>query len=151
MIFQFIHKSTTMKYFGLLWVVLILYACGTGNTHVKGVTSLAARTDCKGPCGKTMPCEGKTFTMEVELRNRNVLQGGRTIFIRDPDNYDYTVKIEFAESVPDSLFMDIQDPKYKRIRVTGVVSGYDVYVHETCTRSYVFSVTDPKNFSMMTE
>jgi hypothetical protein len=144
------QQSLFMKYFGLLFLVLLHFSCGSNN-HVKGVTSLAARTDCKGPCGKTMPCEGKTFTMEVELRNRNVLQGGRTIFIRDPDNYDYTVKIEFAESVPDSVFLDIQDPKYKRVRVTGVVSGYDVYVHETCTRSYVFSVSDPKNFSMMTE
>lgn len=129
----------------------ILLSCGTGNSTIKGISALANRTDCKGPCGKVMPCEGKTLNLEVELRNRNVLQGGRTVFVRDPDNYDYTVKIEFAESVPDETFVNIQDAKFKRLKLTGVVSGYDVYVHETCTRSYTFKVNDAKHFQLLTE
>ncbi|MBK9271665.1 MAG: hypothetical protein IPM48_08695 [Saprospiraceae bacterium] len=130
---------------------LCLISCGTGGSTIKGITALASRTDCKGPCGKTMPCEGKPLSIEIELRNRNVLQGGRTLFVRDPDNYDYTVKIEFAETVADSNFVGIMDSKYKRIRLKGIVSGYDVYVHETCTRSYIFSVKDAKDWKMLTE
>ncbi len=141
-----------MRYlFFLCSITLILTSCSTGGSTIKGITALATRTDCKGPCGKTMPCEGKPLSIEIELRNRNVLQGGRTLFVRDPDNYDYTIKIEFAETVPDNIYNGIMDAKYKRIRLTGIVGGYDIYVHETCTRSYIFTVKDAKDFSLLTE
>ena len=37
----------------------------------------------------------------------------------------------------------------KKFKVTGIVEGYDVFVHETCMRSYIFKVSDPKNFEIM--
>jgi len=76
------------------------------------------------------------------------MTSGNTIFARDPDNYDYTVKIEFGESVPVELYGDIKNPVNKRFIVTGIVEGYDQYVHEQCTRSYILKVNNPKDFKV---
>lgn len=95
-----------------------------------------------------MECEGKVLTLEMQLANNNIMTSGNTIFARDPDNYDYTVKIEFGESVPIELYGDIKNPINKRFIVTGIVEGYDQYVHEQCTRSYILKVTNPKDFKV---
>jgi len=138
-----------MKKLIVLCSAAFLIACGGTNNTIKGVSNLTTRPDCKGPCGKVMPCEGKTMTLEVELRNNNILQGGAALFVRDPDNFDYTVKIEFGESVPPEIYANAKDAQNKRLRVTGIIEGYDVYVHELCTRSYTFKVNDAKNFSLL--
>lgn len=123
-------------------------ACSPGGSAAKGIKGIIKRSDCKGPCHKTMGCEGKALTLEMELANNNIMTSGNTIFARDPDNYDYTVKIEFGESVPVELYGDIKNPVNKRFIVTGIVEGYDQYVHEQCTRSYILKVNNPKDFKV---
>ena len=91
------------------------------------------------------------MTLEMQLANSNIMTAGNTIFARDPDDYNYTIKIEFAESVPLELYGDIKNPVNKRFIVTGIVEGYDTYVHEQCTRSYILKVNDPKNFRVYTK
>ena len=138
--------------FNLLVKIMIIglfTACNVGSSVIKGITTLSSKPDCKGPCGKIMPCEGKSMTLEVEIGNDNIMHSGNTLFVRDPDNYDYTIKIEFGEAVPVEKYINTQDPANKRFKVTGIISGYDVFVHESCTRSYIFKVTDPKNFEIM--
>lgn len=138
-----------MKYWILTIILLATLACKTQSSTIKGINNLARRSDCQGPCGKVMPCEGKEYTLEVGLNGSNVLAGGRTVFVRDPDNYDYTVKIEFAETVPEETFSSVKEGGYKSLRVTGTIEGYDVYVHETCTRSYIFKVKNASDFKLM--
>ena len=130
-------------------MICLSIACNIGTTSIKGITSLANKADCKGPCGKVMPCEGKPMTLEVEIGNGNIMQSGNTLFVRDPDNYDYTIKIEFSESVPPEKYINTKDTANKKFKVTGIVEGYDVFVHETCMRSYIFKVSDPKNFEVL--
>ncbi|MEO6190928.1 MAG: hypothetical protein ABIO44_11770, partial [Saprospiraceae bacterium] len=74
--------------------------------------------------------------------------GARTLFVRDPDNFDYTVKIEFAESIPEATFMSAKEGGFKNLKVTGTVEGYDVFVHEACTRSYIFKVKKASDFKL---
>jgi hypothetical protein len=126
---------------------ILLYACSQGGT-VKGIKGLLKRSDCKGPCHKAMPCEGKTLTLEMQLSGNNIMTAGNTIFARDPDNFDYTIKIEFAESVPIEIYSDIKNPANKRFIATGIVEGYDQYVHEQCSRSYILKVKDAKDFKV---
>lgn len=124
------------------------FACTPGGSVVKGVKGILKRPDCKGPCHRQMPCEGKMMTLEIQLGNNNIMTAGNTVFARDPDDYDYTIKIEFGESVPLELYGDIKNPANKRFVVSGIVEGYDQYVHEACTRSYVLKVNDPKHFKV---
>ncbi|MBK7359273.1 MAG: hypothetical protein IPI45_05710 [Saprospiraceae bacterium] len=140
-----------MKYLAILqfsFCLLIGISCSPGGSAAKGIKGIIKRSDCKGPCHKTMECEGKVLTLEMQLANNNIMTSGNTIFARDPDNYDYTIKIEFGESVPIELYGDIKNPINKRFIVTGVVEGYDQYVHEQCTRSYILKVTNPKDFKV---
>lgn len=138
-----------MKRIGTVLVFTsLLLACNIQNNAIKGIVNLAKRSDCQGPCGKVMPCEGKTFTLEIALNGNNILQGGRSLFVRDPDNYDYTVKIEFAESIPAEKYQSAKDGGFKSMKLTGTVEGYDVFVHETCTRSYIFKVAKASDFSL---
>ncbi len=137
------------KLFVALFVVVGIISCNIQSNAIKGISGLAKRSDCQGPCGKVMPCEGKSFTVEVDLNGNNILQGGRSLFVRDPDNYDFTVKIEFAESVPSEKYESAKEGGFKKMRVTGIVEGYDVFVHETCTRSYIFKVNKANDFSLM--
>ncbi len=127
----------------------MVWACNVQSNAIKGIDNLARRADCQGPCGKKMSCEGKVYTLEVGLTGNNVLQGGRTIFVRDPDNYDYTVKIEFEETIPEEVFSGTKDGGFKTLKVTGVVEGYDVFVHETCTRSYIFKVKKAGDYKLI--
>ena len=138
-----------MKYWIFFFTLLGLAACSTQGNTIKGITNLSRRADCQGPCGKIMPCEGKVYTLEVGLNGSNVLSGGRSIFVRDPDNYDYTVKIVFAENVPEDAYSGVREGGYKALRVTGTIEGYDVYVHEACTRSYVFKVKNASDFKLL--
>lgn len=128
--------------------MLFLVACNVQNNVINGVVNLAKRSDCQGPCGKVMPCEGKVYTLDIDLNGNNILQGGRTLFVRDPDNFDYTVKVEFAQTIPESKFQSAKDGGYKKMRITGIIEGYDVFVHETCTRSYVFNVSKESDFNL---
>ncbi|MEP7196346.1 MAG: hypothetical protein ABI851_07475 [Saprospiraceae bacterium] len=137
-----------MKYSICLLIGFLIISCNVQNNAVIGIANLAKRSDCQGPCGKIMPCEGKSYTLEVFLNGSNVLLGGRTLFVRDPDNYDYTVKIEFPESVSADVYQPAKDGGYKKLKVTGMVEGYDVFVHETCTRSYIFKVKSANDFSL---
>lgn len=140
-----------MKYLAcIISASLLIFssACSPGGSAAKGIKGIIKRSDCKGPCHKTMGCEGKALTLEMELANNNIMTSGNTIFARDPDNYDYTVKIEFGESVPVELYGDIKNPVNKRFIVTGIVEGYDQYVHEQCTRSYILKVNNPKDFKV---
>lgn len=113
-----------MKYLAyIISASLLIFssACSPGGSAAKGIKGIIKRSDCKGPCHKTMGCEGKALTLEMELANNNIMTSGNTIFARDPDNYDYTVKIEFGESVPVELYGDIKNPVNKRFIVTGIV------------------------------
>lgn len=132
-----------------IFVLIVWVSCNVQSNAIKGIVNLAKRSDCQGPCGKIMPCEGKTYTIEIDLNGSNILQGGRSLFVRDPDNYDFTVKIEFAESIPSENYQSAKDGGFKKMRVTGIVEGYDVFVHETCTRSYIFKVNKATDFSLM--
>jgi hypothetical protein len=129
-------------------LILLMNSCSSGNSVAKGIKGILQRPDCKGPCHKPMPCEGKELTLEMMLANSNIMTSGNTIFARDPDDYSYTIKIEFGASVPIELYGDIKNPANKRFVVTGIVEGYDQYVLEVCTRSYVLKVNDPKNFKV---
>ncbi|MDQ3143096.1 MAG: hypothetical protein M3Q56_12705 [Bacteroidota bacterium] len=124
-------------------------SCAPGGNITYGAKALAARKDCSGPCNKPMPCEGKELTLEMNLGNNNVMTTGSSVFVRDPENFDVTVRINFSETLSPELYGSIKDPKYKKFRVTGIVEGYDQYVQEVCTRSYIFKVTDQKNFKLM--
>ena len=140
-----------MKYLAyIISASLLIFssACSPGGSAAKGIKGIIKRSDCKGPCHKTMGCEGKALTLEMELANNNIMTSGNTIFARDPDNYDYTVKIEFGESVPVELYGDIKNPVNKRFIVTGIVEGYDQYVHEQCTRSYIIKVSKAEDFKV---
>ncbi len=132
----------------LICCMFFINACSPGGTAVKGIKGLLSRADCKGPCNKQMACEGKTITLEIQLANNNIMTAGNTIFARDPDSYDYTIKVEFGESVPLELYGDIKNAINKRFIVTGIISGYDQYVHEKCSRSYVIKVNNPKDFKI---
>lgn len=138
----------------MIWIaaalVTVLLACSPGGSVAKGIKGIVKRSDCSGPCHKVMACEGKSISLEMVLENNNIMTAGNTIFARDPDNYDYTVKIEFAESVPLELYSDIKNPANKRFTVTGIVEGYDQYVHDVCTRSYIIKVKDAKDFKVFT-
>ncbi|MBK6546127.1 MAG: hypothetical protein IPO78_17955 [Saprospiraceae bacterium] len=129
-------------------ILLFFNSCSPGGSVAKGIKGITQRSDCKGPCHKTMSCEGKPLTLEMKLENNNLMTAGNTIFARDPDNFDYTVKIEFGTSVPIELYSDIKNPNNKRFVVTGIVEGYDQYVHEQCTRSYILKVSDSKDFKV---
>ncbi|MBK8152412.1 MAG: hypothetical protein IPK61_04675 [Saprospiraceae bacterium] len=96
-----------------------------------------------------MPCEGEERTIEMTLGDNNVLISSSAIFVRDPDNYDYTLRIDFTEAVPSAVYSDARNEKYKRLVATGIVEGFDQYVHETCTRSYLFKVNDPSKFKLL--
>ncbi len=137
-----------MKSFYLVLPFLFWMSCKTQNNSIVGINNLAKRSDCQGPCGKIMPCEGKEYTLEVGLNGSNVLQGGKSLFVRDPDNYDYTVKIEFDESIPQDSYISAKEGGFKSLIVTGTVEGYDVFVHETCTRSYIFKVKKASDFKL---
>lgn len=129
--------------------ILVFSSCTSkniGNAPVKGLKGLLTNPDCHGPCGQPMACEGKELTFELELRNNNVMTSGNAVFFRDPDNYDYTFRVNFNESVPPETYADIKNPNNKRVVFTGVVEGFDQYVHEVCTRSYIFKVTDKSKF-----
>ncbi len=132
--------------FGVL--LILMNSCSSGNSVAKGIKGILQRPDCKGPCHKPMPCEGKELTLEMILANNNIMTSGNTIFARDPEDYSYTIKIEFGASVPLELYGDIKNPANKRFVVTGIVEGYDQYVLEVCTRSYILKVNDPKNFKV---
>ncbi len=132
----------------LISVLFMLTSCSSGSSAINGIKGLLSRPDCKGPCHKPMPCEGKTLTLEMQIANNNLMTAGNTIFARDPTNYDYTIKIEFSESVPLELYADIKNPANKRFIVTGVISGYDMYVHEVCSRSYIIKVNNPDDFKV---
>jgi len=143
-----------MKYLSILIFCSIglmsFQSCSSSSTSaVKGLKGLLAKPDCHGPCGKIMPCEGKEITFELELRNNNVMSSGNALFFRDPDNYDYTFRVNFAETVPVETYSDIKNPANKRVVFTGVVEGFDQYVHEVCTRSYIFKVTDKDKFKIL--
>jgi len=134
----------------LLALVCITYSCSlSSGSSVKGLKGLLASSNCHGPCGKIMSCEGKDLTVEVELRNNNVMTSGTAIFLRDPDNYDYTFRLNFAQSIPAEVYSDIKNQKYKRVVFTGIVEGFDQYVHESCTRSYSFKIADKANFKLL--
>ncbi|HEX5625699.1 MAG TPA: hypothetical protein VFX48_06775 [Saprospiraceae bacterium] len=138
----------------MIWIasalITGLVACSPGGSVAKGIKGIVKRSDCSGPCHKTMACEGKTVSLEMVLENNNIMTAGNTIFARDPDDYDYTVKIEFSESVPLEIYSDIKNPANKRFSVTGIVEGYDQYVHDVCTRSYIIKVKDAKDFKVFT-
>ena len=113
----------------LLALVCITYSCSlSSGSSVKGL---------------------KGLTVEVELRNNNVMTSGTAIFLRDPDNYDYTFRLNFAQSIPAEVYSDIKNQKYKRVVFTGIVEGFDQYVHESCTRSYSFKIADKANFKLL--
>ncbi len=133
---------------GFLNSLLLLTSCSSGGTAIKGIKGLLSRPDCKGPCHKPMPCEGQTLTLEMQIANNNLMTAGNTIFARDPNNYDYTIKIEFGDSVPLELYADIKNPANKRFIVTGIIGGYDMYVHEVCSRSYIIKVNNPDDFKV---
>jgi len=135
----------------LLGMALVQFACSHGGSAAKGIQGILKRSDCKGPCNSKMDCEGKTITVEMMLANNNIMTAGNTIFARDPDNYDYTIKIEFGSSVPVELYSDIKNPANKRFVVTGVVEGYDQYVHQQCTRSYIIKVAKAEDFKVFKE
>lgn len=144
-----IHSLKLINLSFLIFLVLsIVSSCSPGGSVAKGIKGILQRSDCKGPCHKAMPCEGKELTLEMQLANGNIMTAGNTIFARDPDDYNYTIKIEFGSSVPLELYADIKNPANKRFIVTGIVEGYDQYVHEVCTRSYILKVNDPKNFKV---
>lgn len=126
---------------------MALTACSPGNSTAKGIKGILQRSDCKGPCGKKMNCEGKVIKLEMQLNN-NIMTAGNTLFARDPDDYDYTIKIEFSSAVPIELYSDIKNPANKRFVVSGIVEGYDQYVHQVCTRSYIIKVSKAEDFSV---
>ncbi len=126
----------------------LLIACSPGNNAAKGIRGILKRSDCKGECHKVMGCEGKSLTLELLLANNNVMVAGNTIFARDPEDFDYTIKIEFDNSVPLDVYGDIKNPANKRCIVTGIVEGYDQYVHEQCTRSYIIKVSKAEDFKV---
>lgn len=130
--------------FSLLWI-----SCSPSGSVVKGIKGILQRSDCKGPCHVKMACEGKPLTLEMQLGDNNIMMAGNTIFARDPDNFDYTIKVEFGESVPIELYSDIKNSANKRFVVTGIVEGYDQYVHEQCTRSYILKVNKPSDFKII--
>ncbi|MBK8955381.1 MAG: hypothetical protein IPM34_07480 [Saprospiraceae bacterium] len=136
--------------FILIGCFLILGSCSTGGSVSKGIKGILGRSDCKGPCNKTMDCEGKSLTVEMTLANNNVMIAGNTIFARDPDNFDYTIKVEFASSIPLELYSDIKNPANKKFIATGIVQGYDQYVHQVCTRSYILKVNKQEDFKVYT-
>lgn len=130
-------------------IVLCLWgSCSPGGSAAKGIKGILNRSDCKGTCGKTMTCEGKTISLEMMLANNNIMTAGNTIYARDPDNYDYTIKIEFEDSVPLETYADIKNPANKRFVVSGIVEGYDQYVHQQCTRSYIIKVKSAGDFKV---
>ena len=132
----------------LFGCLLVISACSPGGSVAKGIQGILKKSGCNGPCNKKMDCEGKTITVEMLLANNNIMTAGNTIFARDPDNYDYTIKIEFASSVPVELYSDIKNPANKRFVVTGLVEGYDQYVHQQCTRSYILKVAKQEDFKV---
>ncbi|MBK7340466.1 MAG: hypothetical protein IPQ10_01755 [Saprospiraceae bacterium] len=130
-------------------VVFIGSSCSPKAKTIHGLKGMIASGDCAGPCGKKMPCEGEERTIEMTLGDNNVLISSSAIFVRDPDNYDYTLRIDFTEAVPSAVYSDARNEKYKRLVATGIVEGFDQYVHETCTRSYLFKVNDPSKFKLL--
>jgi hypothetical protein len=141
-----------MKYllFGLLGICIVYTSCSTGGSVSKGIKGLLSRSDCKGPCNKTMDCEGKVMTVEMVLANNNIMLAGNTIFARDPDNFDYTIKVEFSSAIPVEMYSDLKNPANKKFMVTGIIEGYDQYVHQVCTRSYILKVSKPEDFKVFT-
>lgn len=149
MVIRLLRSFTHLSNVGALVfsACIIFSACSSGGS-AKGIKGILKRSDCKGPCHKAMPCEGKPLTLEMQLSGNNIMTAGNTIFARDPDNFDYTVKIEFADSVPLEIYSDIKNPANKRFIATGIVEGYDQYVHEQCSRSYILKVKDQKDFKV---
>lgn len=132
----------------ILGIGVMFFSCSTGGSVAKGIKGILKRSDCKGPCNKTMECEGKVLTIEMELANNNIMLAGNTIFARDPDNFDYTIKVEFSSAIPVEMYSDLKNPIHKKFVATGVVEGYDQYVHQVCTRSYILKVSKPEDFKV---
>ncbi|MBK9107763.1 MAG: hypothetical protein IPM92_05120 [Saprospiraceae bacterium] len=137
--------------FGIFAACILLTACSTGGSVSKGIKGILKRSDCKGSCNKTMDCEGKSLTVEMALANNNIMIAGNTIFARDPDNFDYTIKVEFSSAIPVEMYSDIKNPINKKFVVTGIVEGYDQYIHQVCTRSYILKVSKPEDFKVFTD
>lgn len=140
-----------MKFiFNILVVILFIgIGCTPKQTSIKGLAGLLATKDCKGSCAKIMACEGKEKTIEMQLVGDNILISGNTLFVRDPNNYEYTLRIDFGENIPQDSYADAKNLKYKRMIVTGTIEGYDMYVHEKCVRSYIVKVVKQENFKLM--
>lgn len=134
----------------IVFILAVSFQACTGGT-AKGLKGILSRKDCHGGCSKKMPCEGKEFKVEMALSGNNVLTSGNTIFARDPDDYDHTLRIEFDAAVPIDVYSNIKDPANKRMVVKGIIEGYDQYVHEKCYRSYILKVKSKEDFVVFTK
>ena len=130
-----------------LWLALIaLMFSSCSNTYT--INDLFEMEGCSGPCYKQMPCEGQDITVSILLDGSNTMRNGNMYFVRDNENFQRTIKVEFDESVS----METQDLLEKSVNKTatirGSIEGYDLLNPEKCKRAHIIYVRNDGDVSI---
>jgi hypothetical protein len=134
-----------MKIKSALVVTLLSAFCFVGCESSYTISELFDKEGCTGPCYKRMPCEGERITVEVTLNGSNVLQNGHMYFVRDEEDMNKTIKVEFDKAVPTEVQELMVTNVGKTVSVTGHIEGYDLLNPETCRRAHIIYVSNAED------
>lgn len=119
------------------FAVLLLLSC-SGR---KDIADLFTMDGCSGPCYQRMPCEGQEVTLAFEITGSNVLKNGQMFFVRDGNDADKTIKIEFDASIPQEKHEELVNSVGKTAVVKGHIEGYDLLNPQSCRRAHLIYVS----------
>lgn len=129
----------------LLFFFLILTVASCSNTV--SVADLFEKEGCSGPCYKRMACEGQEVTVRIPLDGSNVLKNGRILFVKDQEDVQKTIKVEFGADVPEDMATQFDDNVGKTAYVKGHIEGYDLLNPTSCKRAHTIYVTKAENIT----
>ena len=127
---------SVIKSFIFFGMMLLMTACG----QQLSIADLYELKDCSGPCYKQMPCEGQEVEVKVLLNGRNVLRSGNISFMRMPDDIDKSIKVEFADDVPEEVKGSLEKNAGKSVILSGRLEGYDLLTPTSCQRGHMIFI-----------
>lgn len=109
------------------------------------VNDLFSMEDCTGPCYQRMGCEGQRITVEFKLNGSNILQNGHMFFVRDEEDMNKTIKVEFDKSIPEDVRAQLINNVGQTALVTGHIEGYDLLNTQSCRRAHIIYVSNAED------
>lgn len=133
-----------MKYLSLALILCMTFiSCGNRST----IPDLFKMEGCTGPCYQRMACEGKQVTLEIPLTGSNILQNGSMLFVRDENDPDKTIKIEYDQGIPKEIQDQVINNVGKTAVIKGHIEGYDLLNPQSCRRAHLIYVSRAEDIS----